>query len=79
MRILTEMTHEQCENALNKLINYVTTFDREFREKKSHTEFEEGQHLAYYTILDTVRNQLETDGIRLDGDLEEVCDDLLKP
>ncbi len=78
MKILTEMTHEQCENALNKLINYVLTFDREYREKDIHSEFEEGQHLSYYTILDTVRNQLETDNIKLSEDLEKICDDLLK-
>ncbi len=78
MRILSKITHEQAENALNKLINYVLDFDKEFRAKSEHSEFEEGQHLAYYTILDTVKNQLAVDDIKLDVDLEKICDNLWK-
>ena len=77
MRIISETTHEQFENGLNKLIDYVVSFDKEYKENDNHSEFEQGQHLAYYTILDTVKNQLNVDGIELDEDLEKICNDVI--
>ena len=77
MKILSETTHEQFENSMNKLLEYVLWFDKEYKKKSEHSEFEKGQHLAYYTILDTVKNQLVIDGIELDCDLEKICNDLL--
>lgn len=77
MKILSELSHTQCENALNKLVDYVISFDKEYHAKNEHTEFEAGQRLAYATILDTVKNQLVVDGVKVDVDLEKICTDLL--
>lgn len=77
MRIESEITREQAENALNRLIDYVLDFEEEYRQKEDHDEFTQGQRLAYLTILDTVKNQLVTDNVRLDVDLARLCDDLL--
>lgn len=52
-------------------------FDKYYISKEEHTDFERGQHLAYYTILDTLKNQLIVDDVKLDVDIEKIVDGLL--
>lgn len=77
MKVLQDITNEQYENIINKVFNYVIDFDQEYKTTKNHTDFERGQHLAYYTILDTLKNQLIVDEVKFDVDIEKIIDELL--
>ena len=59
------------------MIDYVVSFDVEYKAKDQHNDFERGQHLAYYTLLDSMKNQLILDEVELDKDLESVVEGLL--
>ena len=78
MHIKGKTTPQQFENALNKLVDYVVWFDQEYHKKSKHSDFEKGQHLAYFTVLDTVKNQLIDYGVQIDEDLETICNQLLQ-
>lgn len=79
IKVISDISKEYFENALNKLTNYILRHDDEYEELENPTDFEKGMHFAYYTMLDTVKNQLLVDGIELDTDLEKVCNTLIKP
>lgn len=77
MKVLQDITNEQYENIINKVFNYVINFDKYYQSKEEHTDFERGQHLAYYTMIDTIKNQLVVDDVKLDVDIEKIVDELL--
>lgn len=77
VKIVNKTNTEQMENLINKLIDYAVSFDAEYKAKDQHDDFERGQHLAYYTMLDALKNQLLLDGVELDKDLESIVEGLL--
>lgn len=77
VKLLQDITNEQYENIINKVFSYVIDFNEEYKSSNNHTDFERGQHLAYYTMIDTIKNQLIVDNVKLDTDIEKFVDELL--
>ena len=66
-----KMNKEQMEYIIERVVNNALEANREARENTSN-EFLQGKSLAYYEILDTIKNQLEI----YDQDLKDYSLDL---
>ncbi|EGF47511.1 hypothetical protein AAULR_24316 [Lacticaseibacillus rhamnosus MTCC 5462] len=60
----TKMSEDMLKELVARLISNANDAQKEYRKDK-HNEFNSGKALAYYEMLDTIKNQLQIDDVDL--------------